>query len=322
MKPIVSTAIMEQWIMDLTDLSEFESSNNHYRYIFHVIDTFSKMAWALPLKNKEAQTIVKELELIILKEGAPKVISSDNGLEFKNDLMTKLLTEHHVKQYFGKAYYPQSQGQVERFNGTIKSKLYAYMNDQNTRHYLDVLPKLVSTYNNTIHSTTKQPPMLVHRGQARKLTTLQQSVHKALESKAKQMVEKSLHKASVHLPPLKVNDSVRISIRSLQRFRQHSAFIKRLRVNNWTETVYKVIEIRQDEKNNVRIRLEFPADDPDDRSYFRHELYKVESSNQINANVGQVLSAPEENKIDATHTSVRRAKPFTNYKLQRINILN
>ena len=40
---------------------------------------------------------------------------------------------------------------VERFNRTIKTMIYRYPNRKKTRKYIDVLPKLVETYNATPH---------------------------------------------------------------------------------------------------------------------------------------------------------------------------
>ena len=44
---------------------------------------------------------------------------------------------------------------VERFNRTLKSKLYRYFTAANTLKYVDILPKLVNQYNRTYHRSTK-----------------------------------------------------------------------------------------------------------------------------------------------------------------------
>ena len=50
--------IDEIWSINLADFSEYKISNNKgYRYIFIIIDNFSKYLWAIPLKNKYSQTI-------------------------------------------------------------------------------------------------------------------------------------------------------------------------------------------------------------------------------------------------------------------------
>ena len=44
---------------------------------------------------------------------------------------------------------------IERFNRTIKEKMFKYFSANNTGKYVDVLDLLVDQYNNTIHSSTK-----------------------------------------------------------------------------------------------------------------------------------------------------------------------
>ena len=42
---------------------------------------------------------------------------------------------------------------IERFNRTIKGKMFKYFSANNTRKFVDVLDLLVDQYNNTIHSS-------------------------------------------------------------------------------------------------------------------------------------------------------------------------
>ena len=47
---------------------------------------------------------------------------------------------------------------IERFNRTIKEKMFKYFSANNTRKYVDVLHLLVDPYNNTIQSSIKMTP--------------------------------------------------------------------------------------------------------------------------------------------------------------------
>ena len=50
---IIYNHIDEIWSIDLADMIDYKISNNKgFRYIFIVIDNFSKYLWAIPLKNK------------------------------------------------------------------------------------------------------------------------------------------------------------------------------------------------------------------------------------------------------------------------------
>ena len=47
---------------------------------------------------------------------------------------------------------------TERFNRTIKEKMFKYFSANNTRKFVDVLDLLVDQYNNIIHSSIKMTP--------------------------------------------------------------------------------------------------------------------------------------------------------------------
>ena len=47
---------------------------------------------------------------------------------------------------------------IERFNRTIKEKMFKYFSVNNTRKFVDVLDLLVDQFNNKIHSSIKMTP--------------------------------------------------------------------------------------------------------------------------------------------------------------------
>ena len=51
---------------------------------------------------------------------------------------------------------------VERLNRTPKSKLYCYFTSENMLHYIDDLPGIVDSYNNTYHRSIAQTPASVN----------------------------------------------------------------------------------------------------------------------------------------------------------------
>ena len=65
----------EIWSIDLADMIDYKISNNNlFRYIFVIIDNFSKFLWAIPLKNKSSQTITNEFSNI-LTTSKPKLLN-------------------------------------------------------------------------------------------------------------------------------------------------------------------------------------------------------------------------------------------------------
>ena len=63
---IIFNHIDEIWSIDLVDMIDFKISNNKgFRYLFIVIDNFSKYLFAIPFKNKYSQTITNEFSNIL-----------------------------------------------------------------------------------------------------------------------------------------------------------------------------------------------------------------------------------------------------------------
>ena len=48
----------EQWQMDLVDMQKLSKWNKGYKYMLTVIDVFSKVAWAEPLKTKSTKDML------------------------------------------------------------------------------------------------------------------------------------------------------------------------------------------------------------------------------------------------------------------------
>lgn len=322
-KPIVSMSPMQQWEIDLVEFTDLAAHNSNYKYLMNVIDTFSKFVWSVPIHNKESATVVKHLEKNFLVEGAPKIISSDNGREFKSHLMSDMLKEYNVQQIFSLPYKPQSQGQVERFNSTLKSKIYSYMNDKSTQKYVDALPKIVFSYNNTVHSTIKQTPFQVHRGLSAKLSLLHKSVYKAIQTKATNMIDSSHKKLSKDMERLDVGNSVRIATAALKQFRKKQQFAKALKHPKWTPYVYKVKQVKKDEKQNELFKLEMEDKDPDDRWYFRYELLKTSSTSTPTCQEPSGPSDPSDPSNLLVETQepneglLKRRRAHVNYRLPR-----
>lgn len=51
---------------------------------------------------------------------------------------------------------------VERFNRTLKTKMWKYFTANNTRHYLTALPKLMTAYNTSFHRSIGRAPATVN----------------------------------------------------------------------------------------------------------------------------------------------------------------
>ncbi|GIY08661.1 hypothetical protein CDAR_418161 [Caerostris darwini] len=92
---VIVGGIDEQFQADLLDLQSIKQFNNGYKFLLTCIDVFSKYAWAIPLKDKTGQSILKGFQKIF-KERKPKSLQTDKGTEFKNKILQKYLKTINV----------------------------------------------------------------------------------------------------------------------------------------------------------------------------------------------------------------------------------
>ena len=148
---IVYDFVDEIWSIDLADFSDYKTSNNKgYRYIFIVIDNFSKYLWAMPLKNKYSQTITNEFSNIITtSKRKPNKLESDRGSEFYNSIFQDFLKSKNIHHY--SRYTDKGPSRAERVIRTVRNLLKKPVFEKGNVEWLSELPSVVKKYNNTIH---------------------------------------------------------------------------------------------------------------------------------------------------------------------------
>lgn len=165
-KTIQNTILSEPFAqigIDLMDMQNIE--RNGKKYVLTAIDLFSKMAYAEPLKDKEQDTIVNAMERILSKIGhSIRSVRSDNGSEFVSDEFKKLLKERNISQIFSLPHKPQSNGNIERFNGILKRLINMSMKVNDKFNWVTNLDKLVENYNSSKQATTSTRPEDVEGG--------------------------------------------------------------------------------------------------------------------------------------------------------------
>ena len=93
----------------------------------------------ITLKNKNAQTIKDSFENILINsKRKPKLIESDRGKEFYNDIVQDFLKKNNMKLYSKNSSY----GAVfaERLNRTIRDLLKMPVLEKGDANWIDVLP--------------------------------------------------------------------------------------------------------------------------------------------------------------------------------------
>ena len=85
------------------------------------------------------------------------MLQTDKGSEFINSTFQQMLRRHNVHFYTSENDDIKASV-VERFNRTLKSKMFRYFTFKNTWRYVDVLQQLVKSYNATYHRSIGMPP--------------------------------------------------------------------------------------------------------------------------------------------------------------------
>ena len=199
---VIVPGIDAQFQAGLVDVQNLSRFNKGYKYLLTCIDIFSKYAWVVPLKTKQGQELVKAFQTILSSGRKPNKLQTDQGTEFLNRVFQKFLRENNIDFFTVNCGLKASV--VERFNCTFKNKMYKYFTAKNSLTYIDVLPKLVKSYNNTYHRSIKMKPSQVTRSNEAKVweTLYGNDVDKRVRykfqvgdhvriSKAKRMFEKS-----------------------------------------------------------------------------------------------------------------------------------
>lgn len=147
--------IDEQWQADLVEMIPYASENDQYKYLLTVVDCFSKYAWAIPIKNKTGDETLRAFQ-ILFKERKPLKLQTDKGSEFYNSKLNKLFKTENIHHFSTESYLKASI--VERFNRTIKEKMWRIFTQNNDHKWLGIIDDLLTNYNNSYHRSIKMTP--------------------------------------------------------------------------------------------------------------------------------------------------------------------
>ena len=116
-------------------MQQLSKWNKGYKYLLIVIDIFSKYGWIVPLKDEKGETVTKAFQQIFKEGDKPEYLWADKGSEFYNKHMKDLLDKHNIKLY--STENEEKSSVVERWNRTIKTKMWKQFTAHGNTMYLD-----------------------------------------------------------------------------------------------------------------------------------------------------------------------------------------
>ena len=203
--PVLVFGPDEQWAADLVEVQSLAKDNKGNQYLLSVIDVFSKYAWVEPLKAKTGAAVTQAFEKVLRRAlgRTPLKLQTDDGKEFYNKTFRGLITRRGIPHFSTAGDTKASV--VERFNRTLKQRLYRYFTVENTLSFVSVLPEIVQGYTRSHHRSRSQRRSrvaeAVRRPRETEATHLQSGRPRAIEQEASHLQEElsaGLDRGSVH----------------------------------------------------------------------------------------------------------------------------
>jgi len=205
-------------------MQAFSEFNNGVKYLLAVIDIFSKYGWLIPLKSKTGVEVANALQNIF-KERKPEKLWVDKGKEFYNRDVQKLISLYSTEN-------EEKSSVVERWNRTMKEKIFKYFSANSTKRYIDVLDELVKNYNNTVHSTIRMTPT--------------EASKKENENKVWKNLYGDYNPPKRKTPKFSIGDNVRIT--------KKKTLFEKGYAPRWTEEVFTVSKVQYTDPLTYKIK--------------------------------------------------------------------
>ena len=145
--------------------SKDEWTGKEYDAILNVTDRLTKYAYFVPyLESSTAEDLGGVLfKTIVTQHGVPDEIVSDRDKLFTSKYWTTLMALIGVKRKMSTSFHPQTDGQTERINQTLKAYLRCYINYQQN-NWVDLLPMAQYAYNSAESEGTGYTPFYANLG--------------------------------------------------------------------------------------------------------------------------------------------------------------
>lgn len=247
--------IDDLWQADLIDMQAHSKENANNKYILTIIDTFSKYAWAYPLKQKDKANVTHTFGSLLKKGRIPKNLQTDLGTEFYNNKFKKLMRQYSINHY--SSYSTKKASIVERFIRTLKSMIYKQFSLQgNYKWSKGILDKVINQYNSSFHRTIGMSPIQVNHNNKDILLQKYKTLDEALLLICKPK-------------KLNVGDYVRVS--------KYKGTFEKGYTPNWSTEIFKIKKVQNTTPETYL--LHDARDQPILGAFYGEELQKTKHPN-------------------------------------------
>jgi len=287
-RPISSKRKFALVQFDLIDYSQ-NTAPNSYKYLLTIIDVWSRYAWLIPLKNKQAGTIEKAFEAWLdenkTEEFPFQLFMSDQGGEWSK--LSSLFEKKNIK--YTQNTIPQSNSVVERLNQTIRRLLAKNVILKNPNSRWGLVPMVMKNYNDLFHSSIKMSPRDKFNLKNKKLV---KQLDKEQQARDAQIVNERLYAQPISNSNSTLETGDLVRVKKLKK----SALDKTKGFNNWSLEIYTVV--RKIRALKLTTQPRFKIKDEQGlvlkKNFYRDQLLKIAKTTK-NINPSDVGN-PEDNK--------------------------
>jgi len=151
--PIFSSLPMDHISFDLFQLP---TTPEGYNFVLVIVDICTRFCFLKPLKTKESAAVSRKLWKLFCLVGFPRILQSDNGREFVNQIMTHMVQSFQMDHRCITPYHPRANGTSERFVRIIKESIMKQLKGATTQ-WLKLIPFTQYATNikiSTLHSSS------------------------------------------------------------------------------------------------------------------------------------------------------------------------
>ena len=231
MKPVAET-VEKPWHTLGIDFTGGSVELKH-KILFTVIDYNSRYPFAMPVNATTAQNAIQALRILFAQFGFPRVIISDNGPAFTSAEFSDFCAKAGVVHHFSAPYYPQSNGVVERFHGTLKHRLLKLLNDDVSfeRALLQCLYDIRSSVNESIGASPFA--RLFGREMPTRWQTLQPPIYRKQPRQTAQRYAKTDARRKAKIVEFKPGDAVMIACGTRSTFNKRCQILSAAGYGSW-----------------------------------------------------------------------------------------
>jgi hypothetical protein len=146
-QPIFAHKFNDIWQVDLASMEKFSKFNKNYKHFAVITCCLSRFTYTFKLKTKKSDELIEQLKKLF-KTIKPSIMASDMGGEFSSKKYLDFLKSHKIQDWKMKNTETKAALSEARIK-LIKSRIYKFMEFNNTKKWIDFLADATRNVNDT-----------------------------------------------------------------------------------------------------------------------------------------------------------------------------